>query len=86
MNILVQQIPNFLTEKDEFLLNNEKINPNNGTVTGTLQAGYNILELKNLIFPDVRHAELKFSTLTTDYPGMGYKVDYCTYTYSPTKN
>jgi len=87
MNFLVQQIPNHFSQETDILLNNEKINmDNNGAATGTLKVENNILELKHLIFPDVTQAELKFSTNTTNYPGMGYMINYCTYTYFPVKS
>lgn len=80
MNISIQQLPNFLNGNEEFSLNDEKISANNGIITGMLKAGNNVLELKKLSFPAVvKDAGLKFSTTTIDYPGMGYKVDYCTY-------
>jgi len=83
MNISMQQTPNHFNSVSEFLLNNEKIvMGGNGIVSGTLKAGNNTLELKNLVFPNAKQPELKFSTSTPDYPGMGYKVAYCTYTYA----
>jgi len=86
MNLLVQQIPNHFSQETDILLNNQKISRgNNGTATGMLQKGDNIIELKNLTFPKKAHVELKFSTNTTDYPGMGYIINYCTYTYSLSK-